>query len=679
MFLFALGWTLMVVTAAGVYLWLDRQHTVDLEAIRAKTLLERDMLYRSWGVTKGGVYVRVTETNQPNPHLAFLPNRDIFLGNGETLTLLTPSNITQQAFELSNQSGETLSKITAIKVVNPANVADEWEINAIHEFEKGAQEVTGVDMIDGKPYIRTMRPFITEKKCVKCHSDQGYDLGQVRGGLSISSPLEPAFAAAKERNRPVLGLLALLWTMGLFGISTQCKKLKHQTELAIEHETQRDQAENHLYYMTNFDRKTNLPNRHYFSEHLASILKGADKGLSIAVIALEFRNFKRLKETNGEETADRYLKACAERLSENVHGKDMIARYDDNRLLLCISRYEEQTTFTSVLHSIADVLSTSLTLDGEMYYPTVWMGVSLFPNDSENANDLIQMAITALEGSMSRQESGFEMYSRSLQAEAMEYMAIETGLRAALEKEQLRLNFQPQIDAVSGQLIGAEALLRWTADSGMIVPPTKFIPIAEESGVILPIGAWVLASACRYAVSWQQKTGNYLQVGVNVSAKQFNDSTFVDQVDKVLDETGLPPEFLEIEITEGTFIENPQKTVEILTDLKVRGIRIALDDFGTGYSSLNYLKKFPIDRLKVDRSFITDIADDEDDRAIVSLISDISRNLNMEIIAEGVENDRQRDVLMSMGCTAMQGYFYSKPLEASAFLSFVKLNYFDPT
>jgi EAL domain-containing protein (putative c-di-GMP-specific phosphodiesterase class I) len=284
------------------------------------------------------------------------------------------------------------------------------------------------------------------------------------------------------------------------------------------------------------------------------------------------------------------------------------------------------------------------------------------------------MATAALEGSMVRPESGFKMYSQALQADAMEYMAIETGLREALQKDQLKLNFQPQIDAVTGQVIGAEALLRWTADSGLVVSPAKFIPVAEESGLILPIGSWVMETACRYAVSWYHDTGSYLPVGVNVSAKQFGDPDFVDHIDRVLTETGLPPEFLEIEITEGTFIEDPQKTVEILTDLKVRGLRIALDDFGTGYSSLSYLKKFPIDRLKVDRSFVMDIADDEDDKAIVSLISDISRNLGMEVIAEGVEDTRQREVLMSMGCSAMQGFYYSKPLEAGAFLSFLKLN-----
>lgn len=675
MLLFALGWTLMVATAMGVYLWLDHEHTIEVEAIRAKTLLERDMLYRSWGVSKGGFYVRVTEKNQPNPHMDFLPNRDIVLGNGEMLTLMTPSNITQQAFELSNKSGETLSKITAIKVVNPDNVADEWEVAAIRQFEQGAKEITGVDLLAGKLYVRTMRPFITEKKCIKCHSAQGYDVGQIRGGLSISTPLEPALDAAREKNKPVIGLLLLLWAVGVGGISWQCRKLKRQTELAFEHEVQRDHAENNLYYLTNFDHRTNLPNRHHFEERLKTTLKGVEeKNATIAVIALELRNFRRIKDTNGEVHADSYLKACAERISDQLHNENVIARYDDNRLILSLSYYEDQLALTNLLKEIPEVLAASLVLDGETYYPEAWIGVSLSPNDGHVAGELTQMATAALERAILCSESGFEMYSQSLQAEAMEYLAIETGLRTALEQDQLELHFQPQIDAISGQLIGAEALLRWTTAAGLSVSPVKFIPVAEESGLILSIGAWVLRTACHSAVAWYRETGQYIQVGVNVSAKQFSDPTFIDQVDKVLEATGLPPEFLEVEITEGTFMEDPQRTVEILTDLKVRGLRIALDDFGTGYSSLSYLKKFPIDRLKVDRSFVMDIAEDEDDKAIVSLITDISKNLGMDVIAEGVEEACQRDVLLSMGCNDMQGFYYSKPLDAGAFLGYLRLN-----
>lgn len=678
MLLFALGWTLMVATAMGVYLWLDREHTIEVEAIRARTLLERDMLYRSWGVTKGGVYVRVTKDHQPNPHMAFLPNRDIILGNGEMLTLMTPSNITQQAFELSNKSGDTLSKITALKVVNPSNLADDWERDAIRRFELGVREVTGVGLLAGKPYLRTMRPFITEKKCIKCHSAQGYDVGQIRGGLSISTPLEPALVAASKKNRPVIGLLVCLWGVGICGISWQCRKLKRQTGLAIEHEMQREQAENNLYYMTNFDRRTNLPNRHYFAERLTAVLKGVEvKDSKVAVIALELRNLKRIKETNGEVFADHYLKACAERISGTLHSENIIARYDDNRLIISLSYYEDHLALTNLLQMITDVLSTPLEVSGEMYFPEAWMGVSLSPSDGSVAGPLIQMATAALERATLHQESGFEMYSQSLQADAMEYMAIETGLRVALEQDQLELHFQPQIDATSGQVVGAEALLRWTTAAGLSLSPVKFIPVAEESGLILSIGSWVLRTACHQAVSWHKEMGQYLQVGVNVSAKQFSDPGFVDHVDKVLNETGLPPEFLEIEITEGTFIEDPQRTVEILTDLKVRGLKIALDDFGTGYSSLNYLKKFPIDRLKVDRSFVVDIAEDEDDKAIVSLITDISRSLGMGVVAEGVEDVSQRDVLLSMGCTEMQGFYYSKPLEAGSFLSYLKFNKLD--
>ena len=248
---------------------------------------------------------------------------------------------------------------------------------------------------------------------------------------------------------------------------------------------------------------------------------------------------------------------------------------------------------------------------------------------------------------------------------------MESCLQIALAENQFFLNYQPQIHADTAEIIGFEALLRWKNSDGNLVSPIDFIPIAEENGLILPIGAWVLETACQQAVAFQKRAGRYLRAGVNVSAKQFRDPTLVDHIDRVLAATGLPPEYLEIEITENTFMDDPLKTVEILTDLKVRGVKIAIDDFGTGYSSLNYLKRFPVDRLKIDRSFIIDIVTNEDDRVLVSLITSLARGMGLEVIAEGVEETEQRDILLNLDCSQMQGYLYSRPLSAEDFLSFL--------
>jgi EAL domain-containing protein (putative c-di-GMP-specific phosphodiesterase class I) len=280
------------------------------------------------------------------------------------------------------------------------------------------------------------------------------------------------------------------------------------------------------------------------------------------------------------------------------------------------------------------------------------------------------MAIAALDRAVQRGDNCFEMYSKSLQLEAMERLTIESGLQVALAADQFMLLYQPQVYVATGELTGFEALLRWRDSSGEIIPPNSFIPVAEDNGLILPIGAWVLQTACEHAMDWYRTTGRYLRAGVNVSAKQFRDPTLVDLIDRVLNLTGLPAEYLEIEITENTFMDDPLKTVEILTDLKVRGVKIAIDDFGTGYSSLNYLKRFPVDRLKIDRSFIADIVDNEDDRVLVSLITSLARGMGLEVIAEGVEEAGQRDVLLNLDCPLMQGYLYSRPLPAEEFLEF---------
>lgn len=665
-------WTLLLALATGFYLYNDYHHTVEGETIRARTLLERDLLYRHWGASKGGIYVKVNENNRPSSHLEFLPQRDLVLENGQLLTLMTPSTITQQAFELSNQAGKTLSKITALKVMNPANLPDRWELGAIRRFKQGAEEVSGVDSIEGKSYVRTMRPFVVEKRCTGCHAAQGYDIGDIQGGMSVSIPLEPVLDAAWDKNKPIVAMLLFLWASGIFGITWQFNRLKHQTELVVEQEMLRDLAENSLHYISNFDQRTNLPNRFLFEERFGVVLQEAEEhGSKVAVVALETRNFRRIKGTNGETGADLYLKACAERLSEKLHSDDIIARLDENRLVFSLSEGEDQSSITKVLQEINDSLSLPLLIGGDTSYPVACMGVSLHPDDSSDSSELIHMAVASLDRSLTRGGHGFEMYSQALQAEAQEYLEIENGLRKALEQNEFSLQYQPQVDARSGKVVGAEALLRWEPESGP-VPPGKFIPIAEECGLIMQIGTWVLHTACRQAATWYRRTGFLIPVGVNVSAKQFNDPTLVDQIDDILKSTGLPPESLEIEITEGTFIEDPQKTIEILTDLKVRGLRVAIDDFGTGYSSLNYLKKFPIDRLKIDRSFVLDLDQNEDDRVIVSLIIGISQELGMDVIAEGVEKTAQRDVLLGMKCSSMQGYLYSKPLDADAFSSYLE-------
>jgi len=673
MLLFAIGWTVMVISAMSVYLWLDHQHTIDRVKVRAQTLLERDLLYRSWGVSKGGIYIKVSDKQQPNPHLAFLPNRDIALPDGTMLTLVTPSNITQQAFELSNQAGETLSKITAIKVVNPSNVADAWEHDAIRQFEQGVEEVSEVNKLHDMPYVRTMRPFVTEKACLKCHAAQGYAIGQIRGGLSISIPLDPVLAERWRTNYPVIAMFFTLWCMGMLGIRLQCRRLKRETELALEHEQYRDHAETNLYYMTNYDPRTNLPNRALFEERTKSIISEcSNQNNWLTVVTLEMKNFRQLQEMSSENVGDTYLKICAERIAEHLHSDDVIARIDENRLVFTLGHHEEQLGVCHVFKDILGSLSEPIQLTGDEIFPVAFMGVAFHPDDANDISSLVKMSGAALDRSLEKGEGGFEIYSEVMQSEAVYRVSMENSLRKALQDDLFVLHYQPQVDAVTGEVTGSEALLRMQDEKGQLVPPDKFIPVAEESGLIIPIGEWVLRTACIQAVRLQKQAGRELQMCVNISARQFRDPALLELVEKTLAQTGLAPECLEIEITESTFIGDINKTIETLTDLTIRGVTIALDDFGTGYSSLSYLNKFPINRLKIDRSFVADIADNEEDRLLVGLIVEMGRKLGLNVIAEGVEDDIQKHLLIGMGCHAMQGFLFSRPLAFEDFVTWLK-------
>jgi diguanylate cyclase (GGDEF)-like protein len=528
-----------------------------------------------------------------------------------------------------------------------------------------------VTTLHGKRYLRAMEPLLTKQKCLTCHAVQGFNVGDVRGGLSVSIPLEPAFAAASHYNRAIVGLLGFLWLLGLSGIFLQGRKLVRQTVVAMENERLRDQAEMSLHYMSNYDRYTNLPNRYLFEERLGSILKSiGSQNQRLAVVALEIRNLRGIIDTHGESLGREFLKLTAERLALLIHEDDIVARLGTGRLICTLAQQADKPGTMSGFMVIEKSLCQGIEYQDQQFFPMISMGISFAPDDASEAGDLIQMASSVLDRSVERGLNGFEFFSKSLQVEAMERLAIESGLQIALAEERFLLHYQPQINVVTGEITGFEALLRWQNAAGELVPPDKFIAVAEETGLILPIGAWVLETACRQAVAFQRKSGRYLRAGVNVSAKQFRDPTLVDHIDRVLAETGLPPEFLEIEITENTFMDDPLKTVEILTDLKIRGIKVAIDDFGTGYSSLNYLKRFPVDRLKIDRSFIMDIVENEDDRVLVSLITNLAKGMGLEVIAEGVENSGQRDALLSLDCPLMQGFLYSRPLTAEDFFSF---------
>lgn len=667
-FMLVSAWSLICIAALVSHLKDDYQQSIMRVQTRARTMLERDILYRDWVASHGGVYVPITEDSPPNPHLEFLPERDVVSSSGLRLTLVNPSYMTHQAFTLGNRTGETVSKITSLKFLNPGNAPDDWEKSALQQLGGQVAQVSEVVSLGGRTYLRSMQAFYVESICLRCHSAQGYKLGDVRGGLSISIPLESFLTSSWRHNRFTAALFGLLWLLGLLGIVLLGRRLGAQTRKVIESDRQLDFAKTSLNYVANYDQRTNLPNRFKFEEQLKELFRIADSsGNVVAATVLEIRNYKQIIDNFDHPVGDTLVRMLAERLGVSLNEFDVVARFGEDRLLFSYTCQDGGLFSEDVLQQILAETSKPFILETHEFFPVVCLGTALYPHDSADAKLLVQKALSALMFCLDKKLSGVKFFSQALQAAARDRLDIESGLRWALAENGFELHLQPQVDAISGSVIGAEALLRLTMEGRGNVSPGEFIPVAEESGLILPIGEWVLQTACLQAITLKEKFGRIVPVGVNVSAKQFQDPSFVDTIDEILSTAGMLPEMLEIEITEGTFIEDINRTIEILTDLKVRGLQIAIDDFGTGYSSLSYLKKFPIDRLKIDRSFVADIASDEDDRILASLVAEMARKLGLKVIAEGVEDDAQKNLLIGMGCHAMQGFLFGRAMPLDDF------------
>ncbi len=640
---------------------------------RATTMLERDILYREWVNKHGGVYVPVSEFSPPNPYMEFLPDRDIETTDGRQLTLVNPAYMTRQVFELNNGLTGTVTKITSIKYLNPDNAPDDWERRVLLQFGPADDTFSEIVDIEGQSYLRALKPFYIQPDCLKCHADQDYKLGEVRGGLSLTIPFDAFLSGHLKHNLVSIVLFTLLWLVGLSGVILLGRKLYAQTSNAIESERLRDHAEMSLDYLSYYDRRTNLPNRFKFEKHLHEIFTQLKtSGDLVAVTILEIRNYKQIIDNFDHPVSDLLFKLMAERVVALLTPGDSVARFGEDRLLFSYTCKDGQSFDDVLMQQLLAAISKPLALEDHEFYPVICMGFALYPNDAKNAKNLVHKAVSALTFCLERGESGVKLYSQSLQEEAKNRFKIESGLRNALAENKFELFLQPQVDASSGALVGAEALLRWQQEDCGYVSPAEFIPIAEENGLILPIGEWVLQTACIQAIKLKEIFGRIIPVGVNVSAKQFQDPDFIDIIDEVLAIDGMLPEMIEIEITEGTFIEDIDRTIELLTDLKVRNLQIAIDDFGTGYSSLSYLNRFPIDRLKIDRSFITDIASNEDDRVLVGMITEMGRKLGLNVIAEGVEDDVQKHLLIGMGCHAIQGFLFSRPLPFDDFCIWVE-------
>ncbi|MFZ6648098.1 EAL domain-containing protein [Undibacterium sp. TJN25] len=444
---------------------------------------------------------------------------------------------------------------------------------------------------------------------------------------------------------------------------------------AIEDITNRKKIEWDLLHLANHDSLTGLPNRLLIQDRLSQAIAHAHrKGTQTGVILIDIDRFKNINDSLGHGIGDLIIVEIGRRLSFIMKGDNAVGRLGGDEFVVMLSDLASGDMLAATAQNILDALSQPMAIYEHEFFLTGSLGLSVYPKDGADSQTLLKNADTAMYRAKDAGGNNMQFYAHEMNARALARFTTEGGLRRSLERDEFVLHYQPQIDVLSGRVVGMEALLRWQPLDKPAVAPAEFIPIAEETGLIVPIGEWVLRAACRQTVLWQEQGFAPLRVAVNLSARQFKQKNIVELVNRVLEETGCRPEWLELEITESVVMEDPQSATDTLQELSDMGVHLSIDDFGTGYSSLSYLKRFPIDTLKIDQSFVRDISTDADDAAIARAVIALAHSMRLEVVAEGVETIEQLEYLRAQGCDLMQGYYFSRPLPPEDIEKFLIMN-----
>lgn len=421
-------------------------------------------------------------------------------------------------------------------------------------------------------------------------------------------------------------------------------------------------------HLAHHDFLTGLPNRVLLTERLAQAIGLARRrGKQVALLFIDLDFFKHINDSLGHVIGDRLLQAAADRLVSCVRKTDTVCRQGGDEFVILLSEIEQVQDAARVADKLLLAFANPALVDGHELHVSLSMGISVYPDDGLSAEAVLQNADTAMYYAKANGRNNYQFFRTDMNSRAVQRLFVESSLRRALKLGEFLLYYQPQIDLVSGAMTGAEALIRWQDPQLGIILPAQFVPVAEESGLIVPIGRWVLREACWQVRKWQEAGLATVPVSVNISAAEFRHKDFLAGVAQILAETGLAPHFIELELTESILMHDATSSASVLAALKAMGMKLAIDDFGTGYSSLSYLKRFPIDTLKIDQSFVRDVATDADDASIVGAVIEMGRNLKQRVIAEGVETSAQLDFLRAQHCAEGQGFHLGRPLTADAF------------
>jgi diguanylate cyclase (GGDEF)-like protein/PAS domain S-box-containing protein len=447
----------------------------------------------------------------------------------------------------------------------------------------------------------------------------------------------------------------------------------HNYAAVINDVTQRKEDEERIRYQANYDALTGLPNRGLFLDRLSQAINNMRRANSkLGLMFIDLDGFKLVNDTLGHDVGDMLLCEAAERLNACVRSGDTVARLGGDEFTVIMPNLVDPRHTPLLAQRILDELAKPFILNGKEAFVSASIGITIFPDDADDAVGLLKNADTAMYRAKEQGKANYQFYTADLNQEVQERLTIKNGLSKALERDEFVLYYQPKLDVQSDEITSCEALMRWQNDDLGFVSPGRFIPVLEETGQVVEVGAWALRTACRQHVEWREAGLPPMRIAVNLSARQLRELSFVDVVKDIMSETGVEPDGIEIEITESMLMSDAQRAVVTLRTLSDLGLHIAMDDFGTGYSSLSYLKRFPIDTIKIDRSFVADITTNADDAEIIRTIITMGQTLNRGVVAEGVETQEQFDLLKSYACDVIQGYLISRPLPGDDFTTFHK-------
>ncbi|MDR6456479.1 putative bifunctional diguanylate cyclase/phosphodiesterase [Variovorax paradoxus] len=435
-----------------------------------------------------------------------------------------------------------------------------------------------------------------------------------------------------------------------------------------------ESSANSLKHQATHDVLTGLPNRALLEDRLRQAISYADRyGRLMTVVFINLDGFKRVNDSLGRKAGDELLKVMAERMTRCLRSVDTVVRTGgDEFVILLYDQPGDGTEVAPALQRLLETIAQPAEIDGQRVQVTASLGVATYPADGADADALLMNADAAMSRAKASGRNNFQFYAAEMNGAIRDRLALCEGLRHAIARREFHLLYQPQVEMGSGRVTGVEALIRWQHSERGLVSPVEFIPLAEETGLIVPIGEWVLRTACFQNKAWQDAGVPAFSVSVNVSARQFRERTLIEQVAQALGDSGLDARFLELELTESMVMEDLEKALQSMKALQAMGVQFSIDDFGTGYSSLSALKRFPIARLKIDRAFVRDIPGDEDDKAIAKAIISLGHELNLRVIAEGVETEQQLDFLRAHGCDEMQGYLFSRPVPPAELAALVR-------